>query len=275
MPSVSTLRPTLRPQDFQSVADMRAAADQTDIARRRMATEEDRAAASEAMGTARLGLDVQREQRLAAEPTWQQRLEAETIARAFAGEYTGELANERALALEEAKRGLPPTAQEQSLIDYRSAMARRAEAGGALPSMASFSPLSRVQAAQIARSMGVPADQIAEITGVTIPTGVPGFLARIAEAFQGSERYMRGYKTGRTAAGGTKPKGASTAQINALKDLALYGEDDVTRQAAERKLNQILGLGTGTQDEYVTGKVYEDAEGRRARYLGNGKWEQL
>jgi len=229
---------------------MRAATDQADIARQRIAAEEDRAAASEALGTAHLGLAAQREQRLAAEPTWQQRFQAETMGRAIAGDYTAARSNAAALELEEAKRALPPTPEDQSLMDYRTALINNMDKDSTLPSMASFSPLSRVQAAQIARQLGVSADQIAEITGVTIPTGVTGLLARMGQALQGSDRYLRGYKFGRGVSGAMKPK-ASAAEINAARSMIETAPSDEEAEPYRRWMNKIYGFATGAQGEQL------------------------
>ena|GEM_PF-6748269 len=250
VPSVPRPSPSLTPQHIQSVANMRMAADQADIARQRMASEEERAAAAEELGTARLALEAQQEQRLAAEPTWQQRFQAETMGRAIAGDYTAARDNAAAIEFERAKRALPPTPEDQSLMDYRTALINSMGKDNALPSMASYSPLSRVQAAQIARSMGVPADQIAEITGVTIPTGVPGLLARMGQALQGSERYLRGYNAGRATAGTAKPQ-ASTAVLNGLRTMIENSRTDEEAEPYKRRLKQILGAGAGAQDQQI------------------------
>lgn len=49
---------------------------------------------------------------------------------------------------------------------------------------------------------------------------------------------------------------------------------DVVRKGVVRALKLASGAGGQVADQFVVGKVYEDANGNKAVYLGNGRWEQ-
>lgn len=74
-------------------------------------------------------------------------------------------------------------------------------------------------------------------------------------------------------------EGIRNAMVDAQKTLSLEQKGLETAYPYIKKVNEAfrkeMAGGSSTADQFETGKIYTDDKGKRARYLGNGQWEEL
>ena len=64
-----------------------------------------------------------------------------------------------------------------------------------------------------------------------------------------------------------------------VEDSIRNSQEFYQRRGVDLKLNEIYdkakSFSETAKDKFETGKIYPDASGNRARYLGNGQWQEL